>query len=65
MFMAVVVLAVAGGGLAYKVKEESPMYICYTTDLSGDHHLCNVVYPTTIGFEEPRDSLRVLLYDCG
>lgn len=59
MFIIIVVLAVAGAALAYKVVGESPMYICFTTDLSGDGHLCNLVYPTTITYIEPRGNIGI------
>jgi len=59
MLMGVVVLAVTGGGLAYNMKSKSPIYICYTTDLSGDSHSCNVVYDPANTFMEPADSISV------
>ncbi|HEY4150556.1 MAG TPA: hypothetical protein VGM41_16565 [Chitinophagaceae bacterium] len=56
MLMATIALAVAGAGLAYKAKEASPVNICYTTDLDGDTHTCNLVYEPTI---EPVDSFAM------
>ena len=59
MFIVLILLALAGGILAYRMKSASPIYICYTTDLSGDGHNCNLVYTDTTPFTEPGETMGI------